>query len=185
MPDSKKCLGNFWTDDSALLPVLPVIKSWLNDCDIPYFNDWPKNSGVFNPKENVWNPICNLHGMDMSSLPKILSESKQVWEGIDSSILHTLALSVPRRLKYIKREDNHMIYKLRWGTNTSFSILLLEQEFMMRDLAFYVIFMHAYLWCLPDMTIVSRCNTHWNKSRCLTIVGYPRLNLLLCAFWLN
>lgn len=75
------------------------VVTWLNDCMVNYFKDWPGNSPDINPIENLWSFIRRgLHDLDTSPVPKLTTVIQQLWVSIPQSHMENLADSVPRRL---------------------------------------------------------------------------------------
>ena len=73
-----------------------LVKTWLKDCGINFFEDWPGNSPDLNQIENLWQVVKQgLQGKDVSSLPKLEKEIRAIWDTIPTQKIHDLVKSMP------------------------------------------------------------------------------------------
>ena len=80
------------------------VKTWLKDCGINFIENWPGNSPDLKQIENLWQMVKHgLQGKDISSLPKLEKKIKAIWDAIPTQKLHDLAMSMPRRLREVKK----------------------------------------------------------------------------------
>ena len=101
LPDSfENASATFFMQDSAPCRTAKSVKQWLNDCQVPYFSDWPGNSPDLNPIENLWSIVKQrLRDRDTSSLPRLEAAIRDIWSTLSPELLQNLAESVPRRLE--------------------------------------------------------------------------------------
>ena len=94
--------------DGATCHTAKIISEYLDFCGIDYIKPWPGNSPDLNPIENLWAIIKHeLKNRDISSLPKLEAEVRNVWGNLSKELLQKLALSLPDRLKeVIARKGN-------------------------------------------------------------------------------
>ena len=104
LPDSfEKAKANFFMQDGAPCHTAKSVKQWLNDCEVPFFSDWPGSSPDLNPIENLWSIVKQrLKNVDTSTIPRLEAAIRDTWANIPSDILHNLADCVPKRLKLCK-----------------------------------------------------------------------------------
>lgn len=89
----------FWMQDGAPCHRAKSVTTWLKDCNIPFFEDWPGQSPDLNPIENLWAIMKRrLRNMDTSSLTKLEEGIKAVWESFPQEMLQRLSMSIPNRL---------------------------------------------------------------------------------------
>ena len=113
LPDSfEKTQARVSMQDGAPCHTAKAVVTWLDDCMVNYFKDWPGNSPDINPVENLWSIIKRgLRDLDTSSVPKLTTAIQQLWATIPQSHMENLADSVPRRLQeVIKRKGNTTKY---------------------------------------------------------------------------
>ena len=103
---------NFFMQDGAPCHTARSVVTWLKDCEVPFFSDWPGSSPDLNPIENLWSVIKRkLQGVDTSSIPKLKEAIQRVWDDIEPQTLQNLASSVPKRLRsVVKRKENATKY---------------------------------------------------------------------------
>lgn len=107
LPDAFEDTGaTCFQQDGARAHTAKSVTQWLQDCEVPFINDWPGNSPDISPIENLWEIVKrDLQDKDVSSVPKLEAEIRASWNNIPKEMLHNLALSVPKRLKeVIKRK---------------------------------------------------------------------------------
>lgn len=107
-----KCNSEIFMQDGAPAHTAKLIRNWFEWVDIEYIKDWPGNSPDFNPIENIWSLIKRrLRGRDTSSVDKLVTHIKEIWENLEPSFLQNLALSVPKRLQScLKKQGNPTKY---------------------------------------------------------------------------
>ena len=113
LPDSfEKTKAKVFMQDGAPCHTAKTVTTWLKDCEVNYFSDWPGNSPDINPIENLWSIIKRrLRDLDTSSVPKLVAAIEQLWATLPPSHLQNLADSVPRRLREVlKRKGNTTKY---------------------------------------------------------------------------
>ncbi|XP_066947097.1 zinc finger BED domain-containing protein 4-like [Macrobrachium rosenbergii] len=110
LPDAFEDTGaTCFQQDGARAHTAKSVTQWLQDCEVPFINDWPGNSPDISPIENLWEIVKrDLQDKDVSSVPKLEAEIRASWNNIPKEMLHNLALSVPKRLK----EYKHTLQKL-------------------------------------------------------------------------
>ena len=102
----EKSGGSFLMQDGAPCHTAKSVVTWLKDAGIPYFHDWPGQSPDLNPIENLWAIIKRrLWDYDTSTMDKLQTAIREVWDNFPSEMLHNLALSLPKRLKACKKKN--------------------------------------------------------------------------------
>ena len=100
--------ASVFQQDGAPCHTAKSVITWLKDCEIKFIEDWPGNSPDLNPIENLWQVVKHgLQGKDVSTLPKLEKEIRACWDAIPTKKLHDLAMSMPRRLKDVKKRSGH------------------------------------------------------------------------------
>ena len=90
--------------DGARPHTAHIVTEYLNEGHVPFISDWPGNSPDINPIENLWHIVKrDLQGKDVSSVPKLEQEIRKSWANIPVETCRNLALSLPRRLKAVKK----------------------------------------------------------------------------------
>lgn len=104
----EKCQAAVFQQDGAPCHTARPVKQWLSDCAVDYIEDWPGNSLDLNPIEILWRIVkSKLREKDTSSVPKLKDAILEVWNNLDTDMLHNIVDSVPRRLReVIKRKGN-------------------------------------------------------------------------------
>lgn len=98
------CRSKYFMQDGAPCHTAKSVVKWLDDCCIPFFNDWPGNSPDLNPIENLWSIIKrDLGGKDISSVPRLEAAIRASWESLLPSTIRNLCLSLPNRLAEVRR----------------------------------------------------------------------------------
>lgn len=105
LPESFELTGaKVFQQDGAPCHTAKSISTWLDDCQVPFIKDWPGNSPDINPIENLWHIVKkDLQGKDVSSLPKLEAAIRESWANLSPQHLRNLALSLPNRLREVKR----------------------------------------------------------------------------------
>lgn len=113
LPDSfDKTQARVFMQDGAPCHTARSVVEWFDDCQVPFFKDWPGNSPDINPIENLWALLKRrLRDLDTSSVPKLTAALHQLWGSLCQQHLQNLADSVPRRLsECLKRKGNTTRY---------------------------------------------------------------------------
>ena len=94
---------SIFQQDGAPAHTAKYVTNWPDDCGVDYIKDWPGNSPDLSPIENLWSNIkAELRDRDTSPIPKLEAELRDVWNSFDIAQLHSLADSVPVRLKLLR-----------------------------------------------------------------------------------
>ena len=104
------CNADFFMQDGAPCHRAKSVIEALDFGGIQYFKPWPANSPDLNPIENIWAKIkSGLHNFDVSSVPKLIDAIQQLWDTLPQTYLHTLADSLPKRLKLVCKSKGYPI----------------------------------------------------------------------------
>lgn len=100
--------------DNAPVHTAHVVRDWLADQEFQVMN-WPPYSPDLNPIENLWAllkaKIYELHpeirGMpdNEETLQFLIDIAQQAWSMIDTSILESLAITMPHRVQQVIDND--------------------------------------------------------------------------------
>ena len=94
--------------DGASYYTAKIIGEYIDFVNIDYIKPWPGNSPDLNPIENLWAIMkYNLRGRDISSVPRLEAEIRDVWNKLPKSLLQNLAMSLPDRLREVKARKGH------------------------------------------------------------------------------
>ena len=102
----EKSAAKIFQQDGAPPHTAKSVIQWLDDCEIEFIRDWPGNSPDISPIENLWRLIKKkLEGKDVSSVPRLEAAIREAWNKIPFSTLRNLALSIPNRLRSVKKRN--------------------------------------------------------------------------------
>ena len=95
--------------DGASCHTAKIIGEYLDFINIDYIKPWPGNSPDLSPIENLWAIMkYNLRGRDISSIPRLEAEIRDIWDNLPKSVLQNLAMSLPDRLKEVKARKGNI-----------------------------------------------------------------------------
>lgn len=98
-----------WQDDASYHSAKEV-KQWVRDCQVDFFEDWPRNS--HDSIENCWALMKRKLQKENTALLEDLTKAvTKVWRELDNQWLRNLVELVPNRLKAcVKRKGRSTGY---------------------------------------------------------------------------
>jgi len=85
-------------------------KRWLEQHGVGVVEDWPTKGDDINPMENLWAILDDrLEHKKSDNRGRNEKKIRELWDEVDSSLLHNLIHSIPDRLRRIRKAEGGSI----------------------------------------------------------------------------
>jgi transposase len=96
--------------DKATCHMAKSTKEWLEQHDVDVVEGWPTKGDDINPIENLWAILDDRLASRKFTTKKGMEKAiREIWDGVDLSLLHNLIHSIPDRLRRIRKADGGSI----------------------------------------------------------------------------
>jgi hypothetical protein len=104
--------GTFFQQDNVRIHNAKVVRTWFEQHGI-WVIDWPPHSPDMNPIEHVWrllkleidrqHPDLYTLKNNAADIAKLKGWIKEAWDRLDQGVIDRLILSMPRRVRALRR----------------------------------------------------------------------------------
>ena len=109
MLKTKSKSGNS-SNDKASGHTAKSTKRWLEQHGVGVVEAWPTKGDDINPMENLWAILDDrLEQKKFTTKKGMKKNIRELWDEVDSSLLHNLIHSIPDRLRRIRKAEGGSI----------------------------------------------------------------------------
>ena len=98
------------SNDKASCHTAKSTKRWLEQHGVGVVEAWPTKGDDINPMENLWAILDDrLEQKKFTTKKGMKKNIRELWDEVDSSLLHNLIHSIPDRLRRIRKAEGGSI----------------------------------------------------------------------------
>ena len=98
------------SNDKASCHTAKSTKRWLEQHGVGVVEAWPTKGDDINPMENLWAILDDkLEHKKFTTEEGMKKSTRELWDEVDSSLLHNLIHSIPDRLRRIRKAEGGSI----------------------------------------------------------------------------
>ena len=98
------------SNDKASCHTAKSTKRWLEQHGVGVVEAWPTKGDDINPMENLWAILDDrLEQKKFTTKEGMEKKIRELWDEVDSSLLHNLIHSIPDRLRRIRKAEGGSI----------------------------------------------------------------------------